>query len=255
MQIYVVQTGDSIDRIAAGYGVSAASIAENNQIPYPYRLAVGQALLILEQQDQSGVGIAGEYLLDVGGYAYPFINRWVLEQTLPYMSRLMIFSYGFTAEGELVPPELDDSWMIETAKGYQVLPILTLTPLGADGRFNNNLVSAIVRDQQAQQRLIWQLGQVMQEKGYGGVDIDFEYIMAEDRDGFTEFVRRTTTILNIYGYEVSVALSPKTSADQRGLLYEGLDYGGLGAAANHVLLMTYEWGYTYEHTRSWQQTD
>ena len=29
------------------------------------------------------------------------------------------------------------------------------------------------------------------------------------------------------------------------MLYEGKDYGGLGAAANSVLLMTYEWGYTY----------
>ena len=54
-----------------------------------------------------------------------------------------------------------------------------------------------------------------------------------------------TNILNESGYTVSVALAPKTSADQQGLLYEGKDYAGLGAAANSVLLMTYEWGYTY----------
>ena len=51
--------------------------------------------------------------------------------------------------------------------------------------------------------------------------------------------------MNEYGIWVSVALAPKTSSDQKGLLYEGKDYGGLGAAANSVLLMTYEWGYTY----------
>ena len=44
---------------------------------------------------------------------------------------------------------------------------------------------------------------------------------------------------------MSVALAPKTSAEQPGLLYEGKDYGGLGEAANQVLLMTYEWGYSY----------
>lgn len=54
-----------------------------------------------------------------------------------------------------------------------------------------------------------------------------------------------TNILNESGYTVSVALAPKTSADQQGLLYEGKDYAGLGAAANSVLLMTYEWGFTY----------
>lgn len=51
--------------------------------------------------------------------------------------------------------------------------------------------------------------------------------------------------MNEKGYTVSVALAPKTSADQPGLLYEGKDYKLLGEAANSVLLMTYEWGYTY----------
>ena len=49
--------------------------------------------------------------------------------------------------------------------------------------------------------------------------------------------------MNALGYQVSVALAPKTSANQPGLLYEGKDYRALGEAANHVLLMTYEWGY------------
>ena len=45
------------------------------------------------------------------------------------------------------------------------------------------------------------------------------------------------------GYTVMVALAPKTSAGQPGLLYEAHDYAALGAAADDVLLMTYEWGY------------
>ena len=32
---------------------------------------------------------------------------------------------------------------------------------------------------------------------------------------------------------------------QPGLLYEGHDYARLGQAADYVLVMTYEWGYTY----------
>lgn len=47
------------------------------------------------------------------------------------------------------------------------------------------------------------------------------------------------------GYQVSVALAPKISKNQPGLLYEGVDYKALGEAANTVFLMTYEWGYTY----------
>ena len=46
-------------------------------------------------------------------------------------------------------------------------------------------------------------------------------------------------------YPVFVSLAPKYSADQPGLLYGGHDYRALGGAADKVLLMTYEWGYTY----------
>ena len=47
------------------------------------------------------------------------------------------------------------------------------------------------------------------------------------------------------GLPVLAALAPKTRPDQPGLLYEAHDYALLGAAADYVLLMTYEWGYTY----------
>ena len=51
--------------------------------------------------------------------------------------------------------------------------------------------------------------------------------------------------MNAEGYQVSVALAPKSSATQPGLLYEGMDYRLLGQNADQVLLMTYEWGFTY----------
>lgn len=135
--------------------------------------------------------------------------------------------------------------MINLARANDTLPILTLTPFGPDGMFSNYLISALVNDPEVQQNLIDNLLQTMEEKNYGGIDIDFEYILAEDRIAFAEFVTRVRMAANAAGYPVSVALAPKTSDDQPGLLYGGKDYRLLGEAANHVLLMTYEWGYTY----------
>lgn len=240
MQIYVVQPGDSIDRIAGLYGTTIAELSYANQIPYPYRLAVGQALLI-----PVGQGDVDRRVVTANGYAYPFISPWVLEQTLPYLTNLLVFSYGFTTEGQLIPPNVADQWMIEEAQGFAVSSILVLTPLGADGRFNNNLIHEVVTSETAREALISNLLLTVEEKGFGGVDVDFEYILAEDRDLFTSFVAELRQRMNEAGYMVSVALAPKTSADQPGLLYEGKDYGGLGAAADEVLLMAYEWGYTY----------
>lgn len=107
------------------------------------------------------------------------------------------------------------------------------------------MIHNVVQNQEAVNLLIDNLLTVMTEKGYQGVDIDFEYILAEDRDAFTDFVWQVAERMRANGYHTSVALAPKTSADQKGVLYEGKDYRALGAAADHVLLMTYEWGYTY----------
>lgn len=239
MEIYVVQPRDTIDIIASAYGVSANTLIYDNQLIYPYELAIGQALLIRNGHKERTMEITSN------GYAYPFINTWVLDNTLPFLSELSVFSYGFTPDGELVPPAIDDVWMVDEALENGVLPILTLTPLGRDGRFNNNLISAIVQNPPARENLINNLLEVMGEKLYKGLDIDFEYIKAEDRDLFTEFVRECTERMHSMGYKVSVALAPKTSAVQRGLLYEGKDYRALGEIADNVLVMTYEWGYTY----------
>lgn len=240
LAIYVVREGDSVDSIAGSAGIPAEEVIWANQIEYPYRLAVGQSLYIPVSE-----GTGNRQSLYSFGYVYPFVQENVLEETLPYLTDVYVFSYGFTMEGTLVAPQSDDDWIIRRAKEAGVNPVMVLTPLGADGRFNNNLVTAVVENEEVQNRLIWEIGRTMHVKGYLGLDIDFEYVQADDRVGFAEFVGRTREVMNMFGYPVTVALAPKTSADQSGLLYEGMDYALLGAAADRVMLMTYEWGYTY----------
>ena len=286
MQIHVVQAGDTVEGIAAQYGVNAASLIFNNQLATPSRLAIGQALLILQPslthvvrpgESLSGIArlydippidlvrnnpvlltrsnlLAGETLviytqderlgtLEVDGYAYPFIQNDVLWQTMPYLTSLLPFSYGFTADGGLVL--LDDEALRLTAAQFGAETRLVLTPLDAEGKFNNGLITALVRNPEAQQRLTRELLAAVQARGFAGVDVDFEFVEGEDRIDFTEFVRMLTQAMNAAGYTVSVALAPRESAEQVSRVAAGIDYPSLGMAANQVLLMTYEWGYTY----------
>lgn len=244
MAIHVVTSGETVDLIAAAYGIPVSELVYANQIPAPYRLAIGQALFIPSNVFSQAPALTPRQTY-VGGYAYPFISPYVLEQTLPYLDYLYIFSYGFTPEGDLIPPSLPDDWMIRLAREYRTDPVLTLTPLDAFGRFNNNLITSVVNDLDARRRLKNQIIETMLQKGMRGLDIDFEYIKASDRDAFVDFVVYMQESVSALGYLTSVALAPKTSADQPGLLYEGKDYAALGAAADYVLLMTYEWGYKY----------
>lgn len=235
--IHIVQEGDSITSIAKQYGISTLTIYRNNPyLLFDPILLIGDAVMIQFEGDKLET-------MFVDGYAYPYIQEDVLTETLLYLSSLSIFSYGFTTEGELIP--IEDERLLEEAKYADVKPMLVLTPFGADGTFSNILVNMLVENEEVQNRLIDNLYETVMEKGYAGVNVDFEYILAEDKDRYVEFIRNLRARLSPEGLVVSVCLAPKIAVDQPGLLYEGIDYAALGEAADYVLCMTYEWGYAY----------
>ena len=86
----------------------------------------------------------------------------------------------------------------------------------------------------------------LKNKNYYGLDIDLEYIYPADKEKYNAFLRKTVSRLKPLGYVVTTALATKTSGDLKGLLYEAHDYPVHGLIADHVILMTYEWGYTSE---------
>ena len=182
-----------------------------------------------------------EYL--VNGYAYPSISEETLSWWLPRLTWLSAFSYGFTAEGRLV--NLADENLVTAANAAGVRPMMVLTPLDAEGRFNDNIAAAVFEDPTAQTNLIDNIEANLHAKNMGGVDFDFEYIPRVYAADYVELVARTQRLLSPQGYLTSVALAPKVRADQPGVLYEGHDYAGMGRAADYCLLMTYEWGYSY----------
>lgn len=96
-----------------------------------------------------------------------------------------------------------------------------------------------------QRALIDNLEQAVLDKNYQGLDVDFEFISPQDAGAYADFLGRLSGRFNPMGYLVIAALAPKTSAQQKGLLYEGHNYRAVGQAVNRVFLMTYEWGYTY----------
>ena len=238
-RVHIVREGQTVEQIAEEYSITVKNLYQNNPflLNQTYLLE-GQSLVI---------SYGGEPLMQgrISGYAYPFIEPYILREVLLYIDEILIFSYGFTAEGELIPPQIDETWGIQEAWNQQVEPILVLTPFAETGTFNSGLIQILSENETVQDNLIENLLETVREKGYVGVDVDFEYIRPEDRVGYADFVNRLRETMNENGYRVSVALAPKTSSYQKGLLYEAMDYHLLGQSANTVFLMTYEWGYTY----------
>ncbi|BCN29715.1 glycosyl hydrolase family 18 protein [Anaeromicropila herbilytica] len=236
-QIHIVKEGDTLVSIAKQYNVSVINLIQNNSwLTMETKLAPGQEVVISFKGEKLG-NIA------LNGYAYPFIKSEIYLDTLPYLTYTTLFTYGFTKDGTLIP--IDDQQLINTARNFGVAPLMLISTLTSEGVFSNELAHAILNDMTAQNNLINNVLENMKKKNYYGLDIDFEYILPEDRLAYVDFIKNITTKLNPQGYEVMVALAPKTSATQPGLLYESHDYKRIGEVANKVLLMTYEWGFTF----------
>lgn len=286
MNIHVVRSGESVDSIAARYGVDPARLAADNSVPSSGALAVGQTLVIrfprqvhAVQAGETLTSIAERYgttvrnlwrknwslgggnLLSPGqtlvisyfdeplgnavsnGYAYPYIAPNLLAEQLPYQTFLSPFTYGISASGSLIP--LEDDALLSAARQRGTRPVMHLSTLTESGQFDTQRGSLVLTDPAVQNRLIQDVIQTVLRRGYAGVDVDFEYLPGTLATAYAAFLSRLRRLLHAQGLFLWTALAPKTSAAQRGLLYEGHDYAAVGAASDGVLLMTYEWGYTY----------
>lgn len=285
MLIYTVKPGDTLAGISRRYGLSPLRIAADNGLSDMSRLVPGQNLLInvdsvryILDEGQTLFSISQEYgvPLDelikanpglnplnlrpgdtvmipvarrekrrpilVNGYAYPSINTNSLNCVLPFLTFLSPFSYKLTPTAELVTP--DDSDLIFRAQRSAVMPIMVVTNIFDKG-FSTEVLSVILASEELQERLIGNILSELTGKNYYGVNMDIEYIAPDDRERYNAFLERLTERLHNEGFIVMSALAPKISADQPGVLYEAHDYAEQGRIVDYVIIMTYEWGYTY----------
>ena len=236
-ETHTVRAGETVYSIARRYGLSPRQLYQNNFfLGGQSALAVGDELVIAYE---------GEPLrtIDVNAYAYPFIAAPLLRAALPYLTYLTPFTYGVGEGGALLP--LADEALLSAAGQYRAAGMMHLSTLTESGGFDNARSTLVLEDAAAQDALVQGVLQALRDRGYVGLDVDFEYVLPRQREAYAAFITRLRETLNPLGCPVVVALAPKTSAAQPGLLYEAHDYALLGAAANAVLLMTYEWGYAY----------
>lgn len=233
---HTVSPGESLYTIAFRYGTTIPAI-----------LAVNPGLTtssVLQPGQIINIPVSGAKLgtIDVNGYALmPDISSNVYAATLPHLTYASLFSYEVKPDGSLTP--IEDTPLIQTARQAGVAPMMVITNIKPGSGFDSDLVHTVLTDEQVQNTLLQNVISTLKSKNYFGLDIDFEYIFPDDREAYNSFLRKVTETLHPLGYTVSTALAPKTSADQKGLLYEAHDYPVHGELADHVILMTYEWGY------------
>lgn len=233
--IHTVVPGDTLYNISAQYDLSLRELFRNNPglITKNY-IYPGEPIVIHYES-------APSQSIMLSGYAYPFIDISLFLQTLPYVTDFNSFTYEITEEGHL--SKLGDDLLISLSKKLGTRPHMVISNLREPYGFDTNIVRSILGNRQTWTPLIEEILSVLKTKHYDGVDVDFEYVAQSDRESYPEFMSQLHRRLFNEGYTLTAALAAKTQDNAQGLLVEGIDYKALGAAADAVLLMTYEWGY------------
>ena len=237
-QIHTVREGDTLTSIANEHEISVRELWRRNWTLQGGELLRSGQTLVISYRDEVPLGSAA-----FNGYAYPFIGENLLNAQLPYLTYLAPFTYGIDAQGNLLNPGTER--LLDAARQHGTLPVMHLSTLTEDGTFNTARGAMVLTDRGIQAQLIEDVARTVRENGYSGVDVDFEYLPGELAQSYAEFLGRLRETLWEQRCFLWAALAPKISDTQPGLLYEGHDYAAVARNTDAVLLMTYEWGYTY----------
>ncbi|WP_277673578.1 LysM peptidoglycan-binding domain-containing protein [Piscibacillus halophilus] len=237
--IYVVQNGDSLSSIANRFNMSYEQLALYNEISPDSILQIGQKIEI-PQPERIDI-TSNAYVEPIGDSVSPTLEQSARARA-PYLTYLSPFSYEVNRDGTLRPPLLNDFPAIAAENNTALM--LTVTNI-EEGEFSEEIGRLIVTDENVQDTLLDEIIQTAQEIGYQDVHFDLEFLPADTREDYNQFLRKAKERLSANNLMLSTALAPKSIAEQTGQWYEAHDYQAHGEIVDFVVLMTYEWGYSY----------
>jgi spore germination protein len=136
MDIHVVQFGETIDTIAEQYGVSAQKIISDNELINPYRLVIGQTIVITYPEKTYTVQ-EGDTLIsiaDSNGISVIQLlrnNSFLSERTYIYPGETLVISYNNTKRkvttSGFAYPYINKSLLVKTLPYLTYLSIFNYT--------------------------------------------------------------------------------------------------------------------------------
>lgn len=230
---YLIQPGDTLWAVAQRFGVSLNNLIRINNIENVNLIYPG-TVLVIPRKTRPNIDVNG-YIYILGQEAVP-----IIEEVGEHLTYLSPFAYLIRENGTL--QAINDVPAIQTAIAKNAIPMMSITNFTSTA-LGENLANVVLNSSQIIERLLANIITIMKEKGYLGLNVDFENVLPADRESYNRFLQQTVTRLHQEDFFVSTAIAPKTSGEQTGLLYEAHDYEAHGRIVDFVILMTYEWGW------------
>ena len=230
---YRIQPGDTLWSVAQRYRVSLNDLIKANNIEN-VNLVYPGTVLVIPRKPRPSIDVNG-YIYILGEEAIP-----IVEKDGEHLTYLSPFAYLIKEDGSLQP--INDIPAIQAAKAEKVIPMMSITNFTSTAK-GENLAHIVLASPEIVEQLLDNIINIMKQKGYLGLNIDFENVLPADREAYNRFLQSAVNRLHQEDFFVSTAVAPKVSGTQTGLLYEAHDYEAHGRIADFVILMTYEWGW------------
>lgn len=178
--------------------------------------------------------IAGYY---VENYQDDPVGQTVLAKNLGLINTVIPFSYKVDQYGTISGRHYSKPFQLAKSSGAQTLALVNNIQ---GSNFNSDTIHRMLSNASSRSRAVNGIARLLVEKGYRGVNIDFENIKASDRIYLTAFFRELAATLRPKNLLVTASVPAKTSDDKSSAHSGAFDYRALAPYLDMVMIMTYD---------------
>lgn len=157
-------------------------------------------------------------------------NLGAIDEINPYWYALKkdgsIASYDWAEDPELLS--------LARENNKRIMPLVS-------NEFDPERVSRMLSTESSRNAHAQELTELVVNKGYAGLDLDYEMLYGRDRDRFSLFVERLANLLHAREKKLSVAVHPKTSAPGSWSGARAQNWRRIGRAADEMKIMMYDY--------------
>ncbi len=141
---------------------------------------------------------------------------------------------------DILEPGKEDQKVLKYARKKK----MDVMPLVYNTGFSMQLMTYLLSDEDAQEKVIDQLVEIAEGEDYIGWQFDFENISHTDREAYTQFVEKTAKVFEKERLEFSVAVVPRSRDYDPTDRYQDwsapYEYAEIAEAVDFMTLMTYD---------------
>ncbi|KXZ39278.1 Spore germination protein YaaH [Alkalithermobacter thermoalcaliphilus JW-YL-7 = DSM 7308] len=246
MEIYTVKNEDTPQSICDLYNIPLEKLIKINDLPYTDKLVTGINLLIpyYSSNKDNSPTLSENYQKKNKMRTICFFRHSndysrhfkYIKKLSPLITYIPIFDIKITDSANLIY-NIDGRFLTFLKKNYiKPLPVITNFD---ESNFNTEALRNVLSNNP--DKLIGNILNFCVINGFKGVFLDFHGLCKEDKDIYSDFIKKLSTRLKIRNKILGCIVPPKCSDTSENSWSEFIDYEVLGNYVDIIFLMAYGW--------------